>query len=158
MLNEQDVLAALGRTPSGLFIVTAAHEGRRAAFLGSFVQQASFAPVIFSVAIHPERYPYQIVHTAKKFALNIVPEGDQILMQKFAKGHGPESDPIAEVEHEIVAGVPLLKAALGGAVFDVVGETRPGDHVLVFGQAVDGRLYNADKKPWVHVRKSAKNY
>lgn len=157
-MSEQDYLTALGRTPSGLFIVTSAANGRQAAFLGSFVQQASFSPLIFSVAVHPERYPYELMSQSKKFGLSLVGENDQILLKKFAKGHGPESDPISEVSFEVVEGVPLLKDALGGAVFEIIDESKPGDHVIVFGQVLAGRLYDAERKPWVHVRKSAKNY
>lgn len=155
---ESDFLAVLGKVPSGLFIVTAAHEGKRAAFLASFVQQASFEPLIFSVAVHPERLPYALITTSGKFALNIVSEIDSVLIKTFAKGHGPDTDPIATVTHEDVAGVPLLKDALGGAVFEVVHEARPGDHAIIFGKAIDGRLYRQDVKPWVHTRKSAKSY
>lgn len=158
MKNESECLILLGKVPSGLFIVTAAHEGKRAAFLGSFVQQASFEPVIFSIAVHPDRYPYSLIEKSKRFALNIVPEGDEILLKTFAKGHGPESDPIATVEHSTFQGLPLLKDAVGGAVFEVVGEVKPGDHAIVFGKALDGIIFHADKRPRVHVRKSAKNY
>lgn len=151
-------LAVLGKVPSGLFIVTAAREDKRAAFLGSFVQQASFEPVIFSIAVHPDRYPYSLISKSKRFALNVVPENDEILLKTFAKGHGPETDPISGVDHEYFQGMPLLKDAIGGAVFEVVSEIKPGDHAIVFGRALDGKIFHADKKPWVHVRKSAKNY
>lgn len=157
-MSEIDYLTALGRTPSGLFIVTSAFEDRRAAFLGSFVQQASFSPLIFSAAVHPERYPYELMSRSKKFGLSLIGENDQILLKKFAKGHGPETDPISEVAFETVADVPLLKDGLGGAVFEIIAEAKPGDHVIVFGRVLDGRLYDAERKPWVHVRKSAKNY
>ncbi|MBC8108463.1 MAG: hypothetical protein H7Z14_17895, partial [Anaerolineae bacterium] len=35
---------ALGRIPSGVFVLTAAHAGERMAMLASWVQQAAFEP------------------------------------------------------------------------------------------------------------------
>lgn len=151
-------LAALGRVPSGLFIVTAADADKRCAYLASFVQQVSFEPMLFAIACHPQRYPFQLISKTKKFGLSIIPESDKILMKMFAKGHGPDEDPLASVAAHVIDGVPLLKDSIGGAVFDVVQETTPGDHAIFFGKPKDGVLFDADLRPWVHIRKSAKNY
>lgn len=148
----------MGKIPSGLFIVTTAHDDLTAAYLASFVQQISFSPLLFSVACHPERYPYQLIQKSKRFALNLIPEGDQVLLKTFAKGHGPDSDPFASVEHEFIDGLPILKNAIGAATFELVSETKPGDHILLFGAARKGTLFQTDAKAWVHVRKSALNY
>lgn len=149
---------ALGRVPSGLFIVTTAHAGKRAGYLASWAQQASFKPLIFSIACHPGRYPYQLIKPSARFGLNLIPENDKILIKKFARGHGPDEDPIAEVSFTEVNGVPLLSDAIGGAVFSVVSESRPGDHVIIFGEANAGRLWHDAAKPWIHVRQSALGY
>lgn len=153
-----DYILALGKVISGLFVVTAAHEDRRAAYLASFVQQVSFDPLLFAIACHPQRYPYGLIAGSRKFGLNIISEGDRILLKTFAKGHGPEEDPLASVDVEMREGIPLLKNALVGAVCLVVGETKPGDHVLFFGKPIAGIVFDERAKPWVHVRKSATTY
>jgi flavin reductase (DIM6/NTAB) family NADH-FMN oxidoreductase RutF len=157
-MSEETTAKLLGKVPSGLFIVSAAHNGKRAAYLASFVQQASFKPLIFSVACHPDRYPYQLISSSKRFALNVIPEGDQILLKAFAKGHGPETDPFAAIAHDTLDGLPILKDAIGAATFELISESKPGDHVLLFGQAREGVLFDEGRKPWVHTRKSALNY
>lgn len=156
--KDMDFVQVLGRTPSGLFIVTAAHQNERAAYLASFVQQASFSPLIFSIACHPDRYPYRLIRESKKFGLSIIPEDDKILLKTFAKGHGPDEDLIATVDFQDVSTVPLLKDSLGGAVFEVVNEIKPGDHAIFYGNVLGGALFSTDTKPWVHVRKSALSY
>lgn len=156
--KEIPFVQVLGKVPSGLFIVTAVHQGKRAGFLASFVQQASFEPLIFSVACHPDRYPYRLMNESGRFGLNLIPEDDKILMKTFAKGHGPEEDLILDVEHEDLDGVPLLKNSLGGIVCDIIEVTQPGDHMIVFGQALDGKYYQPEKQSWVHVRKHALTY
>ena len=156
--KETPFVQALGRTPSGLFIVTAQAGDKRAAYLASFVQQASFSPLVFSIACHPDRYPYSLIKESGKFAINLIPEGDQVLMKTFAKGHGPEDDLIATVDFENIEGVPVLKDAIGAAVFEVTDEVKPGDHAIIFGKALDGVFYQESKSPWVHIRKSALTY
>lgn len=158
MMQTQDFQALLGRVPSGLFIVTASYEGKHAAYLASFVQQVSFEPLIFSIACHPDRYPYQLIQKSGFFGLNLIAENDKVLLKTFAKGHGPDEDPLASISYEDVGGVALLKDALGGAVFKVVSEFKPGDHSLFFGEAISGKIFDAQGKPWVHTRKSALNY
>lgn len=156
--KDAAVAKALGRVPSGLFIVTAFDQGKRAAYLASFVQQVSFDPLLFCVACHPERFPYQLIRHSKKFGLSILPDGDKVLLKTFAKGYGPDEDPLLSMATHEVLGVPLLKDALAGAVFEVVGETRPGDHAVFFGKALDGAVFDETLKPWIHVRSNALNY
>lgn len=158
MDKDTPFVQALGKVPSGLFIVTTEHDGKYAGFLASFVQQVSFEPLVFAVACHPGRYPYELISKSKKFAINVIPEGDSILMKTFAKGHGPDENPFSDVGHELIEGVPVLKDALGAAVFEMTDEATPGDHAVLFGKALDGALFDETKKPWVHVRKSALSY
>lgn len=149
---------ALGKVPSGLFVITAADGDRQAAYLASFVQQVSFDPLIFSVACHPQRYPCEVIRRTKKFGLNILAEDHHHLLRLFAKGHGPDENPVAKTPVHMMHGVPLLRESLGGAVFDVIDQSQPGDHVVFYGLARDGALFNDGLKPWVHVRKSALTY
>ena len=48
---KQTVGKALGRIPSGVFVLTAVHENRRDAMLASWVQQVGFDPPAVSIAV-----------------------------------------------------------------------------------------------------------
>lgn len=155
---KDPILNTLGRVPSGLFIVTSADGERKAGFLASFVQQASFEPLLFSVAMQKDRYPYELMQASKRFAINIIPEHDNALIKAFVKGHGPDEDPFQDIEFEILEDVPVLKHALGGVVCEVVEEIEPGDHVIVFGKPIAGKMWDENLKPKIHIRKSAGHY
>src|SRR5437870_1014997 len=99
---------ALGRIPSGLFILTASHEGRSSAMLASWVQQCAFEPPAISVALAKDRPIYELVRESKAFAVSIVPEGDTTLMKKYARGVPAGQDPFA--------GVRIQSAPSGGVV------------------------------------------
>ena len=51
------IAAVLGRTPSGIFVLTArAADGRETGMLASWVQQASFEPPMVTVAVNRKRF------------------------------------------------------------------------------------------------------
>jgi flavin reductase (DIM6/NTAB) family NADH-FMN oxidoreductase RutF len=86
---------ALGRIPSGVFVMTTAHEGRSAAMLASWVQQTSFQPPTVTVAIAPDRPVVPLIRGSKRFALSIIPDNDTTLMKRYARGIKPGEDPFA---------------------------------------------------------------
>src|SRR5687768_1591857 len=66
----------LGKIPSGVYILTAAHEGKNHAMLVSWVQQAAFDPPALSVAMAKDRPIYPLVRDSSRFALSILGEND----------------------------------------------------------------------------------
>jgi hypothetical protein len=54
--SVNDVSAALGRVPSGIFILTTGYEGRATGMLASWVQQAGFEPPMVTVAVRRDRF------------------------------------------------------------------------------------------------------
>ncbi len=65
-------IQALGRIPSGLFLVTANDHGRPLGFVGSFVQQVGFEPPVVCVAVNKERSHLAAIRAAKAFALSVI--------------------------------------------------------------------------------------
>ena len=52
---KQTIGKALGRVPSGVYILTTHHEGQPLAMMASWVQQASFEPPTVGVAVAKDR-------------------------------------------------------------------------------------------------------
>jgi flavin reductase (DIM6/NTAB) family NADH-FMN oxidoreductase RutF len=50
-----DIAKALGKLSSGLYVVTAAHAEVKSAMIASWVAQASFEPLGFTVAVAKDR-------------------------------------------------------------------------------------------------------
>ena len=163
MTSEQannDIGAALGRIPSGLFIFTACHGELRTGMLASWVQQAGFQPPTVSVSIARGRPIIQLVQDSHQFGLCQVPSDDNTLLRKFARAIEPDEDPFAELE--LVRGgktsVPLLAAALAHLECKVATHVDfDGDHTLLIGKVVGG-VTNSQEKPFVHVRNNGFKY
>src|SRR4051812_36801885 len=66
---------ALGRVPSGLYILTACRDGKATGMLASWVQQAGFDPPMVTVAVNRDRYVGDWIAHSGRFALNQVATG-----------------------------------------------------------------------------------
>lgn len=157
--KTSDLGAALGRVPSGLFILTARRDGRATGLLASWVQQAGFEPPMVSVALHKDRYVAEWVRGSGRFVLNQVPAGNKALLRHFGKGFAPD-EPAFEgvrVEYDHPAG-PVLAEALAYLVVEPAGEVAGGDHRVLLGRVVEGGLIDPEGHPLVHVRQNGLHY
>src|SRR3954465_13009458 len=92
---KQTVGKALGRVPSGVFILTAGSGGDATAMMASWVQQCAFDPPAVSIAMAKGRPIAQAIKETKQLALAVVPENDTTLMKRYARGVKPGEDPFA---------------------------------------------------------------
>ncbi|MHC4841605.1 MAG: flavin reductase family protein, partial [Planctomycetota bacterium] len=107
-------MQVLGKTPSGLYIVTAENDGTRVGFLASWVQQCGFMPPAISVAIKQDRPIMRQLSRGAKFAVNLLGTDDKAIMGKFAKGFEMDEDPFEGSNVQRTEdGTPYLADALG---------------------------------------------
>lgn len=156
--GEASLAAALGRIPSGLFILTARHGSHETGMLASWVQQCSFEPPLVSVAVNRERYLIDWLKPGSAFAVNVLGEGQKELLKHFSKGFPPEVPAFTGL-HVLRTdeGATALKDAHAYLVCEVEARVDAGDHVLVIGKVIAGRVLH-DAKPTVHVRKNGLHY
>ncbi len=149
----------VGRIPSGLFIVTVTKEGQKEGFLGSFIQQASFKPLLISLAVQPGSSSWALIQETGRFCIHIVGHSNNGVMKPFWGAYKPGVDHFAGLAQEISArGNLLLPDCLAAVECELHSHTQPGDHVLVIGEVVETRIFKAEDKPMTHVRKSGDAY
>jgi len=154
----KELAAAVGRIPSGLFIVTARQGSAETGFLASWVQQCSFVPFQVSVAVKLGRPVADWLVPGAPFVVNILEEDQTELIAHFGKGFAL-ADPAfngLEVDRS-TAGAPVLADALAYLDCRVSGRCRAGDHELFLGEVTAGRVL-AEGRPMVHVRKNGSHY
>ena len=150
---------ALGRVPSGVYILTATLGGESAAMLVSWVQQAAFAPPALSIAVAKERPVRRLIDAGAAFAVCVLGKSDNALMKKYARGIPEGQDPFA--------GVTTGKTP-GGAVYLVDAlaylECRllktidfGGDHDVYVAEVIGGQLLK-DEPSFMHVRGNGFHY
>jgi flavorubredoxin len=87
---DADLQKALGRISSGLYIITAQKGEVNGAMLASWVSQASFQPLGFTVAVAKDRAIESLMQVGDQFVLNVLEEGNYAdLMKHFLKRFPP---------------------------------------------------------------------
>jgi flavin reductase (DIM6/NTAB) family NADH-FMN oxidoreductase RutF len=150
------VARALGRIPSGQFIVTTQDGTAPVGFLGSFVMQVGFEPPTVCVGVGKARGPLAALRAHGHFALSVL-DGDSkgLMVPFFRKDGGSPFEGLATTE--TTTGCPVLSDALAWLDCSVRGEQDVGDHVVVFGEVVGGGLWR-EGEPLVHLRKNGLGY
>ncbi len=159
MADQPEFAAALGRVPSGLFILTVRHQGQETGMLASWVMQAGFEPPTVTIAVKKGRYVAQWLLEKAPAVLNLVAEGQGNLLSHFGRGFKPGEDAFGELKlFRTREGVPVLEDCLGHLECRVLDHVDSPDHHVFLAEVVGGRLHQTGAKPWVHVRKSGLQY
>ena len=157
-LANSPLARALGRIPSGLFVVTTRHEGRSSGFLGSFVMQAGFEPPMLTVAVGRDRPQLDEIRSSGRFAVSVLDPATRGLMAPFLRRPAAPATPFDGLAlGTSAAGSPILTEALAWIDCRLAGEHPSGDHVVLFGEIVEAALLR-EGEPAVHVRKNGLAY
>jgi flavin reductase (DIM6/NTAB) family NADH-FMN oxidoreductase RutF len=155
---HKQLLAALGRIASGMFVITARRGDAETGMLASWVQQCSFDPPQISVALRKGREISNWLPEGSAFIVNILDDTETDMIIHFGRGFSGQEPAFADVEVERPDGSPpILKDALAYLDCRVAGRHATGDHVLIIGRVVGGRLLD-EGHPMVHIRKSGGHY
>ena len=154
-----DVARALGRVSGGLYVVTAAQGTAKSAMVASWVAQASFEPLGFTVAIAKDRAIESLMQVGDKFVMNCLPEeGFEPIMKHFLLRFPPGADRFEGVEWAPAScGAPILKEAAAFMECTVVSRMEAADHWIVYSEVRDGKVFK-DEKTATHHRKVASYY
>jgi len=152
---KSDWPAALGKVPSGLFIVTTPDTG----FLASWVQQCGFKPPQITIAVANDRPVLQTLTDGAPLGLNVLPEGSKALIGHFGKGFAPGEAAFEGLDVEAIDGQAVkLNAAMAWLELRVASRHVAGDHTLVIATVVAGEVVKPEQKPTIHTRRDAARY
>ncbi len=149
---------ALGKVPSGLFVLSTGEGESLTGSLVSLVQQVGFAPLTISVAVARGRPIEAVLRSHGRFCLAVIGQSSRSLLAHFARGFAPGDRPFDGIDTVISdVGVPYPKAAPAHLACKVIGEVTWTDHVLFCGEVVGGAC-DSEEQPLVHLRKDGRSY
>lgn len=158
--NEHKVV---GDIPSGLFVVTVDDKKSNQvdAFVASWVQQASFEPLLVSLCIKEGRPGLESILNKEQFCINVLAKEDTKFLKHFFNQEKEmlNDSPLKQVQHKRLNGrgavIEKAKSAIICKPFEIY---KPGDHYLVTAKVKEGIVIKDDVQPKIHFRKSAKYY
>jgi flavin reductase (DIM6/NTAB) family NADH-FMN oxidoreductase RutF len=156
--RHKPLAGALGRIPSGLFVVTVRRGESETGMLASWVQQCSFDPPQITLALRRDREVNAWLAPGVAFTVNILEAGQTDMIAHFGRGFAAGEPAFTDVEVERPGGIaPVLAEALA-YLECLLAERHPaGDHDLCVARVVGGRVLG-EGQPMVHVRKSGFHY
>ena len=151
---------ALGRISSGLYIVTAKKGEISGAMMASWVAQASFQPLGFTISVAKDRAIDNLLQIGDRFVINVLEEGNyQDLKKHFLKRLLPGADRFAGVKTQTAKnGSPILTDALAYMECEVVSNIECSDHWILYCIVEDGKVSKPDALTAVRHRKVGNYY
>jgi flavin reductase (DIM6/NTAB) family NADH-FMN oxidoreductase RutF len=140
---SKSIAALFERLSQGVYVVGVAHGEARNAFTAAWVMQASYDPLLLALSVNPENSSYALLKERRAFSVNVLKKGQLDLAAHFGRSDG--SDKLVSTRWTTGRfGLPLLSEALAWFECRVVSEHRAGDHRLVLGRVVDGKLLDSE--------------
>jgi flavin reductase (DIM6/NTAB) family NADH-FMN oxidoreductase RutF len=145
-----DSIAALfQRLTQGVYVVGVAHGEARNAFTVAWMMQVSFDPLLLALSINPHHSSYELLKQSRSFSVNVLSKGQFELAAHY--GQPARAEKLASRQWTAgSAGTPLLHEALAWFECQVVGEYPAGDHVLVLGNVIEGKLLDSKAEPMTY--------
>jgi flavin reductase (DIM6/NTAB) family NADH-FMN oxidoreductase RutF len=143
------IAALFQRLTQGVYVVGVAHGEARNAFTAAWVMQVSFDPLLLALSINPRHSSYALLKEGRAFSVNVLKKGQLELAAHYGRPAGPDKLALMEWTTGRI-GVPLLLESLAWFECQVVGELPAGDHVLVLGKVIDGKLLESKAEPMTY--------
>jgi len=138
-MNADAKKAVLRMIPYGIYVLTADDgKGNIAAATVNWVTQTAFAPPLVVVGVKTDSGAYQVVKTAKTFALNMLGKDGKGLAFTFFKPAAVADGKISgQAYRKGTTGAPILEAAAGALECKVTTIVEQGDHHIVVAEVVE---------------------
>lgn len=159
---QEPIASVLGRTPSGLFILTVGNRaGQETGLLASWVQQVSFDPPMLTVAVNVKRYVNGWLEERPVLGLNLIAEAQTQFLKHYGAGFAPDEPAFEGIAHtRSPGGLPMLTEALGWMEGTVRDKWTVTDHVLYAVEITAAQRGSgfSERQPYVHIRKNGFRY
>jgi flavin reductase (DIM6/NTAB) family NADH-FMN oxidoreductase RutF len=147
---SDSVAALFQRLTQGVYLVGVAHGDLRNAFTAAWVMQVSFDPLLLALSINPRHSSYGLLKEGRAFSINVLKKIQLDLAKHYGRPASADKN-LALTEWTTGRfGLPLLREALAWFECQVVGEHPAGDHVLVLGKVINGKLLDSQAEPMTY--------
>ena len=146
---DGSIAALFQRLTLGVYVVGVAHKEARNAFTAASLMQVSFDPLLLALSINPHHSSYRLIRQGQAFSVNVLNKGQLDLAAHY--GQPAVVDKLVSTAWTTGrTGMPLLREAVAWFECQVMDEHQAGDHVLVLGKVIDGKLLDAKAEPMAY--------
>ena len=140
-MNADAKKTVLRMIPYGIYVLTADDGKNVAAATVNWVTQTAFAPPLVVVGVKTDSGAYQVIKTAKTFALNMLGKDQKGLAFTFFRPADVSDGKLSgQAYRKGSTGAPILIEAPGAIECKVNTIVEQGDHHIVVGEVIDAHL------------------
>jgi flavin reductase (DIM6/NTAB) family NADH-FMN oxidoreductase RutF len=139
------IAALFQRLTQGVYVVGVAHGETRNAFTAAWVMQVSYNPLLLALSINSNHSSYRLLKEGRSFSVNVLKKGLD-LADHYGRSARADKLALTDWTNDRI-GPPLLREGLAWFECQVVSEHPAGDHVLVVGRVIDGKLVDSEAEP-----------
>ena len=137
----------MGSFPSGVTVVTAAHDGQREGITASAFSSVSMEPKLILVCLDKMKKSCQLIRQSGGFAVNILATDQKFWGERFAGFHKDVTDRFEGREVQTLeSGAPVFVDARAWMDCRLWQAYDGGDHEIFVGEVLAGGT-NAEKPP-----------
>jgi flavin reductase (DIM6/NTAB) family NADH-FMN oxidoreductase RutF len=142
----KEVAELFGSLTQGVYVIGVADGDRVNAFTAASVMLVSFNQPHLALSVNIRHSSYQLLKAGGAFSVNVLTKDQQDFAVNYAK-------PATSAKMSFAAwkpgrtGAPLLCDAMAWFEVEVTGELPAGDHSLILGRVIDGKLVRPDAEP-----------
>jgi flavin reductase (DIM6/NTAB) family NADH-FMN oxidoreductase RutF len=138
---HKNLAAALGRIPSGVFVLTATKDNVETGMLASWIQQCSFQPPMITFVVQRGRPITEFLTDGAVFTLNILESAQTDMIAHFGKGFALAENAFADLDiNRADPHGPILTEAHAYLFAKVHSKLTTGDHDLYLAEITAGSL------------------
>ena len=142
--------ALFQRLTQGVYVVGVAHGDARNAFTAAWVMQVSFDPLLLALSINPHHSSYGLLREGRAFSINVLKKSQLELAAHYGQPASADKKLTLTEWTTDRIGLPLLREALAWFECQVLCEYPAGDHVLVLGKVIGGKLLDSEAEPMAY--------
>ena len=113
--------------------------------------QITSQPATVAISVNHDNYTNGCIAQSGLFSFSILAEdSDPGLIGGFGFRSGKDVNKFDGVDHEMVAGVPVVKDSCGYVVCRVIDTMETATHTVFLGEVIDGKVYDSSRKPMTY--------
>lgn len=137
------------RTDPEIFLVSGRHQERDSILVATWVLVVTLRQdrgrVL--VALSPRSLTAEAVRASRRFAVQLLSEGQHALIPRLGLVSGRDADKLDTIEHERTSrGLPVVTGTCGWAECDVTGELATDERVVLLGKVVEEQVFS-ERRP-----------
>ena len=149
-MEPVDFRRLMGFWATGVSVITAQGDEGPAGATANALSSLSLEPPLALVCFDLSSRTLAAVRESERFCINMLSAGQEDVSRLFATKKSQE-EKFAEIDHQLVQGVPVIDNSLAYLVCGLDSELRRGDHVIAIGQVLESGV-DKDASPLLFYR------